>query len=344
MQTPNTPTELLARWQNLGDGSRRVRAHDAARDLGVSELTLVASQVGSAATWLRPDWDELLPRLGALGPVMALTRNPSCVIEKHGLWAPYSRTGHVGLVLDKGLDLRLFLSCWAYAVSVQVDNARGPLDSLQFFDASGLALHKIYRQPASDEPAWRALVADLTATEQPAAVTTIARQNPAPSDAPVDVPAFQKDWLSLQDTHDFFPLLRRYGLDRLGAFRLAPEGMAQAVSPQVCGALLHTAAARALPIMVFVGNRGCIEIHSGPIARVRELGTWLNVMDPDFNLHLQTADIAEAWIVRKPTRDGLVTSVEVFDKDGENIAMFFGERKPGIPEREDWRDLVAELT
>jgi putative hemin transport protein len=53
--------------------------------------------------------------------------------------------------------------------------------------------------------------------------------------------------------------------------------------------------------------------------------------------------IAQAWLVRKPTDDGIVTSVELFDGSGEVIAMFFGERKPGNPELPAWGTLVSEL-
>ena len=48
-------------------------------------------------------------------------------------------------------------------------------------------------------------------------------------------------------------------------------------------------------------------------------------------------------MVRKPTSDGVVTSVEAFDAQGNNMAMFFGERKPGQPELQGWRDLVTGL-
>ena len=51
---------------------------------------------------------------------------------------------------------------------------------------------------------------------------------------------------------------------------------------------------------------------------------------------------ATAWVVKKPSVDGTVTSLEVFDAGGEMIVQFFGKRKPGIPEREDWRTLVAD--
>jgi putative hemin transport protein len=49
------------------------------------------------------------------------------------------------------------------------------------------------------------------------------------------------------------------------------------------------------------------------------------------------------WIVRKPTADGEVTAIEVFNELGEIIVQFFGKRKPGIPELQGWRDIVASL-
>jgi putative hemin transport protein len=67
------------------------------------------------------------------------------------------------------------------------------------------------------------------------------------------------------------------------------------------------------------------------------------VMDPSFNLHLREDRIGSVWLVRKPTEDGVVTSVEVFDKQGENIAMLFGARKPGKPELPAWRELAESL-
>jgi putative hemin transport protein len=82
---------------------------------------------------------------------------------------------------------------------------------------------------------------------------------------------------------------------------------------------------------------------TGPVRRVQVMRPWLNVLDPGFNLHLREDHIASAWVVRKPTSDGLVTSLELFDARGETIAMFFGERKPGRPELCAWRTLVEGL-
>ena len=104
--------------------------------------------------------------------------------------------------------------------------------------------------------------------------------------------------------------------------------------------LLNEAAREKVAIMAFVGNPGMIQIHSGPVHKVAMMGPWINILDPRFNLHLREDHIASAWVVKKPTVDGLVTSVELFDAKGDTIVMFFGERKPGNHELCEWRHIV----
>lgn len=108
--------------------------------------------------------------------------------------------------------------------------------------------------------------------------------------------------------------------------------------------MLETAAADETPIMVFIGNQGCLQIHTGPVKNIKMFGQeWLNVLDDDFNMHLRDSAVASAWVVKKPTVDGDVTSLELFDEKSNNIALFFGKRKPGQPEDEAWRKIVGDL-
>lgn len=83
-----------------------------------------------------------------------------------------------------------------------------------------------------------------------------------------------------------------------------------------------------------------IQIHSGLVTNLLEKGEWFNVLDSEFNLHLRLDGIASVWHVVKPSVDGDINSLEVYDKDGEMIVQFFGKRKPGIPELEQWREVL----
>src|SRR3546814_16518469 len=64
---------------------------------------------------------------------------------------------------------------------------------------------------------------------------------------------------------------------------------------------------------------------------------------PGFNLHVRDGDITEAWVVRKTTRDGIDTALEVYDEEGRQNAQMFGERHDGEKEQADWRTLIETL-
>lgn len=324
------------------------RHRDIALSLGVTEGMLIDAHVGAPdgglqAQRLRCDFPRLLSELSRAGELMALTRNAHCVHERTGVYEHLSVQGEpgreMGMALGEDIDLRLFYSHWAQGYAVR----EGEQQSLQFFDACGVAVHKVFTRPATQFAAWQAL---RLRWSDPGAPPPQWRTEapPAATDAPgVDADGFRAGWAALRDTHEFFGLLRRHGLTRRTAMHLAAPQFAQRVDRHAARVLLEGAAANATPIMVFVGNPGVIQIHGGPIKRVAVLGPWLNVLDPRFNLHLREDAIAEAWAVRKPTVDGLVSSLELYAPDGELIAQFFGQRKPGQPERCAWRQLLDGL-
>jgi len=344
--------QLLAAWRALAV-QRKLRQRDIAQALGVSEGELVAARVGDNRRDASGSPHDRVTRIDAgprridfvralqpLGRVMALTRNCACVHEKDGVYNNVDGGDRMGLVLDPEIDLRLFLEHWQHVFAVEESGPRGRLRSLQIYDRWGEAVHKVFLREHSYHATYNALVAARQHADQTPALqvdTTPPRALPAPDP---DLMAFQAGWLAMQDTHEFFPLLRKHALPRRQALRLAPAHHAARVGNDTIATLLARATKSRAPIMVFVGNRGCIQIHSGEIHRVAPMDAWLNVLDPGFNLHLRTDLIAETWWVKKPTADGPVHSLELLDAAGETIAFVFGARKPGKPELAAWVELL----
>jgi putative hemin transport protein len=243
------------------------------------------------------------------------------------------------------IDLRLFYRAWEHGFAVREMSKDGLQRSLQFFDKAGVAIHKIHLRAQSSVANYDALLAQFQSHDQaPGIQVTVPDKPPAElPDQEIDVTAWRQSWRAMKDTHDFFILLGRFKVTRTQGLRLAEPAFVKALPVTCVKDLLETAASTGTPLMVFVGNHGMLQIHSGPIHKVMSAGSWINVMDPRFNLHLQMESVAQAWLVRKPTDDGIVTSVELFNDDGEAIAMFFGERKPGKPELGTWRALADDL-
>lgn len=342
--TPSSVSPLYQAWQTLRAEQPRLRARDAAQRLSVSEAELTASRLGVDTVRLRPEWAALLPALGELGYIMALTRNEHCVHERKGYYREVSvmANGQMGLVVSADIDLRLFMGGWSSVFAVAEETPRGTQRSIQIFDQQGTAVHKVFLTDTSELAAWEPLVERFRAEEQSEELELLPQPDPATAkpDAEIDVASLREGWAALKDTHHFFALLKKHGAERTQALRLAGTEWAEQLDTTELPRLMEEAGAREVPIMVFVGNRHCIQIHSGTVNNLKWLDTWFNVLDPEFNLHLQTAGVTELWRVRKPSTDGVITSWEAFDAEGQLVVQLFGARKPGIPEREDWRALA----
>lgn len=333
-------SNLKARYDALVQEEPKLRVRNAAEKLGVSEMELVAAQCGDIqAILLEGTAQTIFKELQTLGEVMLLTRNEWCVHERHGRYESVKvGNGPVGLVLGADIDLRVFFSSWKYTWAVTQNGRK----SIQFFDRAGMALHKVYCTENSDMAAYDALVEKFRAQNQEAEPvdTTPAAPKAYATEAPESL---REDWLGMTDTHDFAGLLKKWNLPRLKVLESAGEDLAQRVDNDAIENMLQRAADTDLDIMCFVGNKGIIQIHSGPIKKLVRTGPWFNILDPKFNLHLDTTAIHTTWIVNKPTDDGWVTSLEGFSESGEQIVQFFGARKPGNPEIKEWRELLESL-
>ena len=322
----------------------KMRARDLAESLGIAEAEICAAMVGAEATCIAAHPDGIMPRLTAFGPVMALTRNDSCVIEKVGIYDDYRPGPHAALVVNDTIDLRLFPGHWVHAFAMEEAGPNGPRRSVQVFDAAGDAVHKIHLRAESDAAHWAPFVAALRLEDQGQVLDLSPRQPPeVPKANPDRAEELRQGWDDMTDTHQFMRLTSRLKMNRLGAYRIAGAPYVRQLAPKSVEALLHRAADTAVPIMVFVGNRGMIEIHTGPITRVVEMGPWINVLDPGFDLHLRMDHIAETYAVVKNTQRGPAHSVECFDARGALIAQIFGVLRAGEEAVAGWNALVAEL-
>ena len=156
--------------------------------------------------------------------------------------------------------------------------------------------------------------------------------------------SFLKDWSNLKDTHDFYPLLQKYKVERLYALEIAEGFYTEKVANKQINLLLKNVVKSKIPIMIFVSSGGVIQIFTGYIRNVKKIGEWLNILDKKFNLHIKEGEIEHSWVVKKPTIDGIITSYELFDQDRKPIVSIFGKRKPGNPELASWTKVINDIS
>ncbi|EJL94545.1 putative heme degradation protein [Herbaspirillum sp. CF444] len=347
-------SDLADRWSALRTAEPKTHPRDAAQKLGVSEAELVATNVGKGVTRLRDGGDAykaVYDRLHELGRIKAITRNDNAVLERVGTVTKAKLNADGRVIPGTGfaggqIDLRFGTDNWRSAFAVVQPGREGKVSrSLQFFDVHGNAVNKVYLDNEAGVAVFDKLVGDFKATDQSAALkvdrapTKVIRK----PNGDVDVKELRDSWNELTDVHEFPRLLKDLGITREQALDLIGKDAAYRISAQSVQTLLNSASSQAQPIMVFVSNPGMTQIFSGTVKTVKATGEWFNVLDPDFNLHLRQAGIDHGWVVKRPAKDGVITSVEFYDANGEQVVNFFSRRDRNKEESAMWRSIVASL-
>jgi putative hemin transport protein len=345
MSASPTHATLADIWAAISAGTAKGYARDIAAEHGVSEAELVASGIGVNVIRLHANWGQFIEKLPALGNVKILTRNEDAVHEKIGTFDNIRIMGEMGLVLNRTVDLRLFMSHWAYGFAVTTHKNNTTQHSLQFFDHDGTAIHKIFVIDETNTDAFHALVAAHTAKDQaaPLAILPAVAKRPDSKDDDIDVEMLRARWHRMTDVHQFHSMLKELNVGRLQSLRLVGEEYAERLCATATKKLFESATHADVSIMVFVGNAGCIQIHTDPVQNFVEMRGWYNFMDPGFTLHLRADRVAQAWRVRKPTAFGIITTIELYNDNNENFAIFCGERPEQDPENPDWTKLANAL-
>lgn len=333
---------IWQQYQTIKTNEPTSFARDIAAKIGISEAELTQARVGHDATRLNEEIRAIITALETVGETKCICRNAYAVHEQMGRFTHQHLGEHAGLVLNpRALDLRLFINQWASAFYLCEQTSRGERQSIQFFDRHGDALLKVYATAQTDLSAWRELVARFTAQANlPLALEAVVPTQYAQS---VDAQALRQGWRAMNDVHQFFNLLKKHNVSRQQAFRLVDDELACLVDNGALTRLLDTVQSEGNEIMIFVGNRGCVQIFTGALEKLAPIPGWLNIFNQQFTLHLRVNEIAESWITRKPTADGHVTSLELFASDGTQIAQLYGQRSEGSPEQALWRAQIDAL-
>jgi putative hemin transport protein len=333
------PGVLRERWAALRHERPGLSTRDAALALGVSEAELLASKCGDGVTRLAGRWGALVAELPALGPIVAVTRNPLAVHEKRGGFSRVDIRGATGFVSSDSASLRLFFDRWHAGFAVHDGGQR----SFEFFDDRGRAVHKVFLEPEARKTIFDTLVTRHASSEQtPGVRTPTLSVVPRPA-IPVGGQILREHWTALDDPEDGHALTMNAGLTRGVALGLLGLGWAQPVGRTSMQRMLAWIVADHAPVTIGVASAGAWQRHTGRIRRILTSSRWLVVRDPSFHLRVRTDRIAEGWVVRAPSRDGLVSTLELLDAGGTLIATVAAPRWPGQMEPERWRGLVGRL-
>jgi len=335
-------------------------ASEAAR-LGLSEAHLIAADVGKNVIRLqdgRETGSAILLRLHELGRIRASAHNDDVFLGVTGTTRPPREIpateerearqfpGYFG----PPIDLRPSYANWQFTFAQITFSREGQIRRhLQFFDGQGRAVQRITIDTPEGIAAFEKIVEEFRNKTQSPELALLPEEpaDPVRPDAEVDVPSLIAAWDAITDVHQFgTAVLAKHDVTRLQALRLAgPERAQKLASPDALTALLKAAAKEDIEIMAFVSNSANTQIFTGKInAPTKSASGWVRVDDAHgLTLMIREAGIDQIWLVKKPSSIGTLSTVEVYNAQGEVIVQFYSKREPRKPESDTWRELLAKL-
>ena len=346
-------TELWQQYQALKVKIPMLFPTEGATALGVSEFELMLASPYSQ--YIGDQCKAVLKQFEKFGDMESIVRNELAVHEKTAPYHNLKLGEKMGLALNVGgLDLRFFMWQWQHMLAVtDTSRADKPSYSIQFYNAQGAAIDKVYLRELSDEniSRWQAMIQEQQQAVIKETLTLEAQESVSEWSykalGEAESAQLQQGWQAMTDVHQFHSLLKNLDIDRASSYRQAPEQMTQQLEISAVEAVFEQARDAKCPIMIFVGNSGLVQIQTGTVQTLKRMGDWFNILDKDhndFTLHLKDKALAQVWSVKRPTKDGIVTCIEGFDGHGVSIFSVFGQRIEGTPELEEWQQIVAKVT
>lgn len=296
---------------------------------------------------------SLITDLENLGDVKCITRNRNAVIIQEGHlgnqylngYKKISVSAEAGLILNpRGLDLRIFFRHWRYVFYIEQIRHGDNQKSFQVFSGSGDAVCKIYLTENSDHQALNIILSKYTSDVQAPVIFENVKDESFKKTNNLNIIDAELNlaWRGMKEVHDFYLLMRKYRLGRQEIFNKVDDDLARKVKKNALSDLLSLAKEKKEELTIFISNAGTVQIFTGIVKSLFDKDGWLNVYSGRTKIHLHK-DIAECWVVCKPSECGFVTSLEVFNSKGEQIIQIYGQRDEGKPERETWRKLINEI-
>ncbi|MBI1182072.1 MAG: hypothetical protein GC201_16125 [Alphaproteobacteria bacterium] len=291
--------------------------------------------------YLQPAWEDIVKALEKAGTFTVRTASGGIAIEQSGaIEEVFLRgEGQFASVVQDNMDLRFLLkrlkrgAVHPAHTTVDLYNEAGALaTSIHGADDDAKATIESLAQRFGTDKA----EPDVGGVH-PGARATL-------QDKEVDVAALRDDWAAMSNVHHFEALLGKHRIGRLQAFRLVGEKYAAELAPEAFQDLLGKLDKTGEQVMVFVANRGFVQIFSGPAKAPKRVGHGWEIVHERSKVFVPDSALEHLWLVHKPTAAGIISSLEILSEgEDQALASIFGKHPHGDPQPQSWLKLLNTL-
>lgn len=258
------------------------------------------------------------------------------------------QTGLCFSTADTGFCVLLDRCYWACAVEEEMQS--GVEKNLQFFNQAGSLCLKILATRDTDHQAWAGLVQAFAAEQD--GIHPLFLHDTRKEDyrclTSRELHDFEQAWCRLSDERSLYTLLHQYQLSYFNAVCELGPRLARPVSPFILETLVrrlsllpNTASHCPSLSCSFYGDAAIQHLSGKPV--VRRQGERLLLLWAQGHMLLDDSSFGHAFVVRRPQGNGWVSSLEIFDLNGEHLLCAEGKDRCSSSENLAIREIFNGL-
>ena len=299
-----------------------------------------STAIADKALHLLPAWEEIVKAFEKAGTFTVRTSSGGVAIEQTGVIDEVFLRGEGAFasVVQDNMDLRFLLKRLARG---EVHPAHTTID---IYNEAGALATSFHGADAAGKATIEAIARRFGTEHAPAQVSNAGNRRAGVADKDADVEAVRADWKAMTNVHHFEALLAKHRVGRLQAFRMMKGDYTHELAADAFPDLLAKLDKTGEKVMVFVANRGFVQIFSGPAKAPKRVGHGWEIIHEHSKVFVPDAALQHLWLVNKPTAAGIISSLEIVSEaEDQALASIFGKHPHGDPQPASWLELLNTL-
>lgn len=330
-------TIISEKWKQLKSFQPELSPGAVADKLKVSEAALFYSGKGDEIEFLNNDFENLLKELKRFENIKILIKNKSSVSSISGGFSVESNQDSLFLILrNPEMTLKINSENLMYGFAINSADEK----SIRFFDRYGFSVFRIHLNQQTDADEFKTVIKKFSAETDHFEIDSFeTKQIEYPDET--QLRGFHNDWKNLENPDEFDEILEKYKISHLQALHYAPNDFfASKIRNRMSANILEEAIGSDTKLRFVTENHNSKLSFDCTTERGSWHGEWFIVFGKESQFSLNTTKITESFIVRKPGKTGIISSLQCFDGNNELIFEVYCKRNEDEPEPNEWRAML----
>lgn len=280
----------------------------------------------------------IFKKLSMLGNLSTTLFTGTLTHTVQGKFADMHNRSNTLMHFHPNIDTRLFTAKWRFVYATEQDK----IICLNFFSRYGDLVYRVCSTTVEQYPLFKDFISEFTDKDN-STVNITESFTKLKYTKLIDKQVLTQKWSEMTNVHQASKIFKYHGNDPTAVYTALGENYARKISTEKLIQFFNLIVENKLKIMMFSRNYAAVQCYVGDIPKLAVLGYEINISITDFDFMMDTNKLGDIWLVTKPTENGFVNSISIFDKEDNEVLILTDKRTRGDAENADWLEVIQKI-